>query len=170
MLLRRLSVFAGGWTLETADARYAVYTRDDFETLDALSGLVDKSLVFADDDEMGGRRFRMLETVRQYGQDRLRDSGEYSDVRDRHLACFCRLAGAARHELKGPDQSMWLRRLRREHDNLAVALGWSEAAADGADASLELSAGLHLFWFKHGHLNEARRWLKPRSLAPASRP
>jgi hypothetical protein len=117
---------------------------------------------------MGGRRFRMLETVRQYGHDRLRDSGEYSDVRDRHLACFRRLAGAARHELKGPDQSKWLRRLRREHDNFAVALGWSEAAADGADASLELSAGLHLFWFKHGHLNEARRWLKPALARPAS--
>lgn len=63
---------------------------------------------------------------------------------------------------------MWLRRLRREHDNFAVALGWSEAAADGAEASLELSAGLHLFWFKHGHLNEARRWLKPALARPAS--
>jgi len=102
----------------------------------------------------------MLETVRHYANDRLRGSDEYSDLRSRHLAYFQRLTAGARRELKGPEQSAWLRRLHAEHDNLRTALAWSEAAPDRAEAGLELSAGLHWFWFKHGHFNEACRWLK----------
>jgi tetratricopeptide (TPR) repeat protein len=114
---------------------------------------------------MGGRRFRMLETVMAVRLDRLRDSAS-TRVRDRHLACFRRLA-ARGHELKG-------RTSRFGFDDCVASTTTSPSRLDGArprptaDASLELSAGLHLFWFKHGHLNEARRWLKPALARPAS--
>ena len=164
-LFRRLSTFAGGWTLDTASAVCGDASIDE-HIVQVMSGLVDKSLVLADEDEAAGRRFRTLETVRAYSRERVVESGEDAAMADRHLACFRELVVAARRELRGPRQSMWLKRLHAEHDNLRAALAWCEAAPERLEVGLELCAGLHWFWFKHGHLAEARRWL-PRMLDEA---
>jgi non-specific serine/threonine protein kinase len=166
-LFRRLSVFAGGFTLGTA-AEVCDEASSELELLQGVSGLVDKSLVLADEDPESGRRFRMLETIREYSSELLSASGEQPRLRGRHLACFRRLAAVARRELVGPKQSAWLRRLELEHDNFRAALGWCESSPERTEAGLELCAGLHMFWFKHGHFFEGQRWLHGMLAAPAS--
>jgi predicted ATPase len=111
-LFARLSVFAGGWTLEAASqvCGGAPITKDDMVYV--LIGLIEQSLVVADED---GDRYRMLETVRQYARDRLLESGEGERWRDRHLAYFLALAEEAEPKLEGTQQRNWLERLEREH-------------------------------------------------------
>lgn len=157
-LFRRLAVFAGGWTLDAA-AAVSVDPSGELDVLEVLSALLDKSLVTVDADTTTGRRFHMLETVREYSRDRLIASGEQSIVQTRHVAYFRGLAAVARRELIGPTQATWLKRLEREHDNFRAALTWCEEVPERTETGLELCAGLHWFWFKHGHFNEPRRWL-----------
>ncbi len=157
-LLRRLSVFAGGWTLEAAGA---VSPGDEYETLDLLTQLVDKSLVIADDSPRE-KRYRMLETVRQYAADRLlaapqRD--ESVDARDRHAAWYLGLAERAEMHLQGRDQGAWLARLELEHDNLRTAWDWLATRPAGGAAILSLGGALWRFWVTRGHLTESRRRL-----------
>jgi predicted ATPase/class 3 adenylate cyclase len=153
-LLRRLSVFAGGWTLEAAqtvteqapdgDAREARRVERDeaFETLQGLGRLVDRSLVVVD---RGARtRYRLLETIRQYASDRLDAAGEASAVRSRHLAFFLALALEAEPALRGPDMVPWLDRLAAEGDNVRAALEWSFEA--DTEAALRLCVAVALYW------------------------
>jgi predicted ATPase/class 3 adenylate cyclase len=146
VLLRRLAVFAGGFTLETAEA---VCTGMDAETsavLDLLTHLVDKSLVIM--EERGGTsRYRLLDTVRQYGRNKLLESGEDPRVRRRHRDWYLQLAEAAEPELHGPDQRLWLDRMEMEHDNLRTALDWSKVDEDGSEAGLRLAGALWWFWY-----------------------
>ncbi len=158
-LLRRLSVFAGGWTLEAVEAVCTGDGVDATEILDLMTELVFKSLVLMDAPE-GQPRYRLLETIRQYGRDRLDESGETSGVRKRHLHWYLRLAEQAEPELTGADQSMWLDRLEEEHDNLRAALEWSKAAPESGDVGLRLARGLWLFWYVRGHYSEGRAWLE----------
>jgi predicted ATPase len=110
VLLRRLSVFAGGWTLEAAEAVCAGDTVETSDILDLLTQLVDKSLVSA--ETLGGEvRYRMPETIRQYAQDRLVASGETAEVRTRHRTWYLDLAERAEARIYGPGQTMWLNRL-----------------------------------------------------------
>ena len=158
-LLRRLSVFAGGWTLEATEA---VCTNTDLETheiLDLLTQLVFKSLVLMDAQEEQVR-YRLLETVRQYGRDRLDEAGETTGVRQRHLRWYLDLVERAEPELGGADQSLWLNRLEVEHDNLRAALEWSRADEASGDAGLRLARALWQFWNVHGHFSEGRGWLE----------
>jgi predicted ATPase/Tfp pilus assembly protein PilF len=160
-LLDRLSVFAGGWTLEAAEAVCAGEGIEDWEVLDLLGGLVDKSLVLLEeggpDEERG--RYRLLETVRQYGWERLGASGEEATrVRDRHLAWCVALVEEAEPELTGPEQVRWFDRLEAEHDNLRAALDWS-VGEGSAGQGLQLAGALWRFWQMRGHLSEGRRWL-----------
>ena len=116
-LFRRLSVFAGGFTLEVAESVCAGEDLERDEVLELLSHLVDKSLVTA--RERGGEaRYRLLETVRQYGREKLSESGEAGRLRERHAGYYLALAEEAEPELKGARQVAWLERLEREHDNL----------------------------------------------------
>ncbi len=157
-LLRRLSVFAGGWTLSAAEVVCAGEPVEDWEVLDLLTALVDKSLVVA--EPLGdGTRYRLLETVRQYGGDRLGESGEAEAVRGRSASCFLALAEEAEPQLQGPEQGSWLVRLEAEHDNLRSSLAWEEQSAAGAEAGLRLAGSLWRFWFVRGHLSEGRQWL-----------
>ena len=167
-LLSRLSVFAGGWTLSAAEAVCAGEPVEDFEVLDLLTALVDKSLVVAE-PAGNGTRYRLLETVRQYGGDRLGESGEAETVCGRAVACFVALSEEAEPHLMGPEQGAWLLRLEAEHDNLRASLSWSEClqgkrSNDGGprlanEDGLRLAGALWRFWSVRGHLSEGRRWL-----------
>jgi predicted ATPase len=169
-LLRRLSVFAGGWTLEAAEAVTCGEARvptqwvdgcvgegvEAWEVLDVLTSLVEKSLVLY--EERGGEgRYRLLETVRQYARDRLLEAGEAA-VRERHRDWFLALAEqgmVGANERAWPD---WLDRLEREHDNLRAALAWSGAEGQG-EAGLRLGGALGGFWLVRGYWTEGREHL-----------
>jgi predicted ATPase len=124
-MYRRLSVFIGGWDLEAAEA---VGTGGPVEVdfvLDLLSALVDKSLVLAETETDGTLRYRMLEPVRQFGREKLAESGEAPEIRRRHAEHYLALAETAGAELLGPDQGLWLGRIRTEFTNLREAHAWS---------------------------------------------
>jgi non-specific serine/threonine protein kinase len=156
-LFRQLSVFVGGWTLDAAEAVCSGGV-EQAEILDVLTQLVDKSLVTMEPKSQEAR-YRLLETVRQYGLDRLRESEEVDGARRRHRNWYLALAEHAAPELGGPQQGMWFDRLETEHDNLRAALAWSLAAKDGAEAGLRLTGALRWFWARRGHWREGRKWL-----------
>ena len=158
VLLSRLSVFAGGWTLAAAEGVCAGEPVEDFEVLDLLTALVDKSLVVAETEE-DATRYRLLETLRQYAGDRLAESGEAEAVRGRSASWFLAFSEEAEPQLAGPEQGAWLSRLEAEHDNLRASLAWEEQSAAGAEAGLRLSGSLWRFWQMRGHLSEGRQWL-----------
>ena len=140
-LLRRLSVFAGGWTIEAAEDVTSGDGIERKEVLDLLSRLVDKSLVNVDGDGDEGPRYRFLETVRQYGRERLLQSAEAERLRDRHLAFFRELARRAEPELPRAEQVSWLNRLHREHDNLRLAFEWCLGAPERGRAESGIRGG-----------------------------
>jgi predicted ATPase/DNA-binding SARP family transcriptional activator len=152
-LFRTISVFAGGFTLDAAEA-----VGDGPEVLDDLATLVDKSLVLADRSGPA-TRYRLLETLRQYGAERLAAAGERTAVRARHLAWACTLAEEAGARLDGPEQGQWLERLRAEEDNLRVALDWATDHPSG-DHGLRAAGALWQFWQVRGHHEEGGRRLR----------
>jgi predicted ATPase/DNA-binding NarL/FixJ family response regulator len=156
VVLRRLSVFAGGWRFEAAEAVAAGDGIRSYAVLDLLAQLVDKSLVNAE-EERGAARYRMLETIRQYAEERLREAGETERVRHRHLAHFLALAEEAESGLRRPEAPAVLGALEAEHDNLRAALEWGLAC--GGDAALRLSGALARFWWLHSYHDEGLRWL-----------
>jgi predicted ATPase/DNA-binding SARP family transcriptional activator len=206
-LLCRLSVFAGGWTLQAAEAvcsgvgcrvsgvgdmpgdagavlsRNAVSpyksptpntrnqkpeTRNRYptpdtryptpeEVLEWLLSLVDKSLVMFEEQANGTSRYRLLETIRQYGLERLEKAGELAAWRRRHRDYFLGLAEEAESQLYGQEQADWLERLETEHDNLRAAIGW--CLEEGAEAGLRLTGSLLRFWDVRGHFSEGREWI-----------
>jgi len=158
-LLRRLSAFAGGWTLDAAEAICPGDGIAAADILDLLMSVADKSLVLVE-TRTGEVRYRLLETIRQYGGDRLREAGETDTVLGRHLEWYLRLAERAEPELRGPRQEAWLDRLEAEHDNLRLALEWSGARTPGTDAQMRLAGALRWFWFIRGYWTEGRRWLE----------
>lgn len=163
-LIRRLSVFAGGWTLEAAEEVTAEDASERDDVLESLSRLVDKSLVNVDSDSDGNRRYHFLETVRQYARERLFEAGEAERVRNRHLAYFHALVRRAAPELTSAEQVVWLHRLQREHDNLRLALEWCLEPPDRGVQGMELAEALGWFWLKRGYLREGQAWLE-RALA-----
>jgi DNA-binding CsgD family transcriptional regulator/tetratricopeptide (TPR) repeat protein len=156
-LFRRLSLFAGGWTLEAAERVCSGGGVEENDVLDLLGGLVDKSLVAAGAPTGGAVRYRMLEPLRQYAREKLEEGGEADEVHNRHAAFFLAVAEEAEPELAGPQQSVWLERLEREHDNLREALSW--ALQREAELALRLSTALWRFWHTLGYLSEGVRWL-----------
>ena len=197
-LLRRLSVFAGGWTLEAAEAiakdegalrgmtdeidlaallHPSSFRLHPFDVLNLLTRLVDKSLVVADDHD-GASRYRLLETIRQYAREQLLQAGaaEAKAVRGRHVAFFLALVEQAAPALRGGEQVVWLARLEAEHDNLRAALQWTRQPAGmsvplgGPEVSLRLAGGLARFWYLHGYWSEGRGWLRPALASPGPEP
>ena len=164
VLLRRLTVFMGGWTLEAAEA-VCVNTADhlqgsSIEILDLLTALVNKSLVIVEREQAQEVRYHLLETVRQYAREKLAESGEADSLRDGHLAYFQTLAERAEPEVRGANQLMWLDRLEVELDNLRAALAWSlESGERGLGAGLPMASNLWWFWFVRGYLEEGK-WLE----------
>ena len=159
-VLRRLSVFAGGFELDAAEAICAADSVDAFDVLDLVSSLVSKSLVIAERTPESVR-YRMLETIRQYAAQELLRSGGEDEVlatRDRHGGYFMRLAEEAAPTLSGPGQAHWLRRLDAEWENLSAAAG--HLAADGrTDDVLRLGVLLQRFAVSRGH-GEVLTWLR----------
>ena len=162
-LLRRLAVFTGGCSLEAAEQVCGGDESRGGDTLELLSHLIDKSLV-AVDDEDEERRYRLLETVRQYSRDRLFESGEAAALRDRHLRFFEQLAVNAEVEFLGPNALVWARRLAADHDNLRAALEWALATSGNTDTPLRIVCALWMFWNLRNHFAEARQWVE-RALA-----
>lgn len=192
-LFRRLAVCAGGFSPEAAaavggegggddstvtppsgvahpaPAPAAPSTAPDLDLLAGLDLLVDQSLL-RQTEAVGAPRFAMLETIREYGLERLAEEGETAEVRDRHAAFFGRLAEEAEPALWGaPDQAAWLRRLDAEQDNLRQALRWLMERADG-DGFLALAAALEPFWRNRGNLREGRDWLERALSQPPAEP
>ncbi|MEU6783209.1 BTAD domain-containing putative transcriptional regulator [Nonomuraea angiospora] len=143
-----LAAFPGGATLEALEAVSGL------DPLDALTALVDKSLV-----ELSGERYRMQETVRSYGMARLAESGQDRAVRDGHARHFLRLAEAADPGLRGAGQLHWMDRLRAEHDNVVAALRFAADAGD-AELGVRLSAAMWWFWFLQGMRIESVHWMR----------
>jgi non-specific serine/threonine protein kinase len=184
-LFRRLAVFAGGFTLDAAEWVTEVGSRESEagskptsansfdsspstthpapspDTLDLIGSLVDKSLVSRTESH-GGARFRMLETIREFGLEQLAQSGEAEAVAARHAAWCIALAKDTRQSGK-LSRSSGLLALEAEHPNLRAALGWLLACGHVTRA-LNLAGLLAEFWFRHGHLSEGRAWLE-RALA-----
>jgi predicted ATPase/DNA-binding SARP family transcriptional activator/DNA-binding CsgD family transcriptional regulator len=160
-LFRRLSVFAGGGTLEAAEEVCSGEGIEQDDVLDILSKLVDKSLVVAEASPgvEGELRYRMLEPIRQYGQERLQQSGEADAIRERHAASFLALAEQAGPELRGPRQVMWLKRLDTERDNVRGAMRWLLGQGESQTVA-RIGWALWLFWWMHGHFTEGRRWME----------
>jgi len=153
-MFRRLCVFAGGWRADAAEHVCAGHGIDAFATLDLLTSLADKNLIIAD-QHAGATRYRMLETIRQYAVDRLREAGEEARWRNRHLAWVLALAEASYEPLIGPQQGLWFDRMAAELDNFRLALQW------GTDQKLSdafrLVPRLSLWWVRRAPLSEARQ-------------
>jgi len=154
----RLSVFAGGWTLQSAEA-VCDPAGLGLDALDALASLVDQSLVRRTDPADGGPRFSMLETIREFGQEQLAAGGDLDLVLRRHARHFLDLAEEAEPHLTADDQGEWLDRCDREHANIRAALRWAIDAGE-ADRAQRAAGALWRFWQQRGYLAEGRRWLE----------
>jgi predicted ATPase/DNA-binding winged helix-turn-helix (wHTH) protein len=156
LLLQRLSVFAGGWTLAAAEEVCVGEGIERRDVIDLLTSLADKSMVVPE-QEHAQTRYRLLETVRQYARDRLEDTGRSAAVRVRHRDYYLALAEEADPKLRGAEQAEWLRRLEEEHENLRAGLEWSLLGA-GSKRGLRLCAALGRFWWIRGYFAEGRQW------------
>ncbi|MEU1208371.1 protein kinase [Nocardia sp. NPDC005825] len=158
-LWARLSVFAGGFELDAVEFVCGAETAPA-ELLDALSGLVDKSIVVREEHE-GAVRFRMLETVRDYGLAKLRESGEEADLLRRHRNWCLRLVLDAEADLISDRQLPWLNRVQHEEPNLRAALEFCESdhTEESAAAGLRTTSALYVFWSVRGQFGEGRRWI-----------
>ncbi len=156
LLFGRLAVFAGGFTLEAAEFVCSGAGTAPEAVLEALAQLVNKSLVVV--IEQGEEpRYRLLETVRQYAQEKLAATAEAAAVKTRHANYFLALAERAEPHLKSAGRASWLERLEQEHDNLRAALRWAKEQGE-AEPGLRLAGALGWFWYFRGYLSEARDW------------
>ena len=151
----RLSVFAGGWTLEAAEAVTSTGGTGEWQVLDRLAALVDKSLVQAEEID-GSTRYRLLEMVRQYVAERLalRPGSQLDQTRAAHRDYYLVLVETADARLRGRDEAVWLDRLEVEFDNIRAALAFSVTDPDSAESGLRLAAGLRWFCYLRGHGGE----------------
>ncbi len=156
ILLRRLSVFAGGFTLETAEAVCGWVQLTRSSILDLLGHLVDKSFVMVETTSVPGEtRYRLLETIRQYALDGLAGLGEAREIRARHLDFFVKLAEQAETHIFSGESKIWFGRLDQELDNIRAAIEWSTNSGR-AVAALQIVGSLVYFWFARGLL--ASEW------------
>jgi predicted ATPase len=175
-LFRRLGVFVGGCTLEAVEATASelrienaelrnashdqTFLNSQFSILNLIESLVDKSLIQQTADADDEARFVMLETIREYALERLEESGEIVELRQRHAEYFFDLVTAeepsSRFDYR---EAAWYVQRANEYDNVRAALAWSHTALAGAEMELRLAAALTEFWFPQGSLNEAHTWI-----------
>lgn len=162
ILLRRVSVFAGGWTLEAAEAVCADDELPVWEVLDGLMRLVEKSLVVYDSDvdsDSDDARYRLLESVREYAAERL-EPAEGAAVLERHAEHYASLVISSEDAILGPEQARWLRILEQEHDNVRTALRFYRGRPDLCERALSLVGAIGRFWTVRGYLIEGRGWIE----------
>ncbi|MGK5113017.1 MULTISPECIES: AfsR/SARP family transcriptional regulator [unclassified Geodermatophilus] len=174
VLLRRLSVFRGGWTLEAVQAVAGGEPLGPAVAVDLLGRLVDRSLVVVDRATSlrdAGPRYHLLETVREYAAERLAESGEADAVCRAHVGHLTDLAERAEAELRGDGQARWLPRLAAERDDVDAALAWCTAHADTEpDAGLQLVGSLGWYWYFATHPDGGRRVAAMLEAAPGGSP
>jgi predicted ATPase/DNA-binding SARP family transcriptional activator len=167
-LFRRLSAFVGGCTLEAAEAVCNAHSDIGIDLLEGMASLMAQSLLRQEEAACGEPCFTMLETIREYALERLVGSGEAEAIRWQHAQFFLTLAEEAEPKLTSADQSGWLDRLEREHDNLRAALVWL-IEREEVEAGLRLGGALREFWYVRGYSAEGREGLaKLLGLAEAS--
>ena len=159
LLFNQLSVFRGGFTLESAEEVGSRDHLESYEVLDVLSQLVDKSLVVVEEGPRGEARYRILEVLRHYGTERLAETGRTEDVRARHAAFFLSLAERAEPELFTSQQLGWLNRLEGDYDNFRAAMTWA-MESDHGETALRVASALFWFWIFHRHVNEGQDWIE----------
>jgi predicted ATPase len=155
-LLRRLAVFAGGWTLEGAEAVNTSDNVNELVVLDLLGNLVEKSLVFVDSEN---GRYRMLETIRQYANEKFQETDEVEIIRDRHLAWMLAWAEKIGPELRGRDQVAQLKQVAFELDNVRAAVEWG-VGTNQIEISIRIVIALSAFWDGSNPYQESRQWLE----------
>ncbi|MDQ6710307.1 MAG: adenylate/guanylate cyclase domain-containing protein, partial [Candidatus Dormibacteraeota bacterium] len=168
VLLRRVFVFAGGFTLELAEEVCAWDPLDADDLIDLLSALVAKSLV-AVEEQPGGFRYRQLETIREYAAERARTAGEEVEVQGRHRSRFLALALEAEDNIHGPEQLAWFDRIDVEMANLRAAFEGCLAAQE-VESALRIAAALGLYWRARGRFSEGRDWLERGLASKAAAP
>jgi predicted ATPase/DNA-binding XRE family transcriptional regulator len=177
-LFRRLSVFAGGFTLEAAEAvcasdelrAWGIPTRSwKPEALDGIASLVDKSLLRSEDAVAGDPRFGMLETIREFAFELLVASGELETARRAHAGHFLALAEQADEGLLGPDQAGWLRRLDADLDNIRNALTWEIETGAAAEA-MRIGTSLWRLWTSRSLRRDGETWLERAIALPGADP
>ncbi|MGW3468432.1 LuxR C-terminal-related transcriptional regulator [Saccharopolyspora sp. NPDC000995] len=166
-LWARISVFSGGFELDAAN-EICMKSLTRHQTLDLIASLVDQSILTRETNG-GSARYRLLDTFRQYGREKLQEQGEWTALRRSHRDWFSRLVERADAEWISDQQVTWLNRLRREHHNLETALEFCLTATGEAEAALPIAADLHYYWNACGRLSEARYWLN-RALRSTNRP
>ncbi len=159
LLWARLSVFTGGFGLEAAETVCSGAGIEPGDVLDLLASLLDRSLLTRDPDEVDVH-YRMLETIRQYGADRLELAGETEQWQVRHRAWFLGLAERCGEAWHGPDQVAWVRRMQRNHPNLRAAFEAASALPEEAPRVLGACVALETYWVATRLLSEARRWTR----------
>jgi len=152
-LLDRLSVFAGGFTIDSAEAIGADHGG---EILDTVSSLLDKNLIERSNQQSGDPRFRMLVVVREFALEKLELTGTIEDVRRRHANYFADLVELAEPELRGSRAADWLKTLGLEHENIRLALNWTIEREP--EIALRIAASIQRFWWRRGHLSEGVEW------------
>jgi len=167
MLLRRLSVFAGGWTLQAAEQVCSGDEIEAREMLDLLTSLIDKSFVIVE-AQKDHERYRFLETILKFSQERMWEGKETEEYTHKHAAYFLKVAEDSYGKMWGPEQAYWLEMLDEERDNLRIALEWLSREAGGEDMLLQMAGSLWRYWEIRGYLTEGRAWLETALTANAS--
>ena len=157
LLLQRLSVFAGGMDMEAIELVCVGDGLDEYDILDLSAELVNKSLLVSLREQGKRPRYYLLETIRQYGQERLLMAGQEDRFRQQHLDYYWQLSQKAEQALVGPDQVAWMNRLDEEWDNIRVALNWANET--NVERGLQLTTSLWRLWFLRGSISEADVWL-----------
>ena len=159
----RMSVFAGGWTIDAAEAVCAENANHD--VVEALAALVQQSLAVV---EASGDRYRLLETIREYAGERLHECGDTGATRAYHVTWFLALAEEGASQLMvGAEKGTWLRRLELEHDNLRAALQQTMSGEDDVERALRLCGALYPFWAQRGHFREGFSWCSRATALPS---
>jgi len=170
-LFRRLAVFVGGCTLEAVEAIYATLGERAAYVMDGVASLIDKSSLYQTRQKREEEpRFLLLETIREYGQERLAEAGETGATREAHAAYYLALAEQAQPHLQGVEQARWFARLEQERGNLRAALSWllerarmegqAEEGREHAERALRLCTALFWFWFWYGYFREGWSFLE----------
>jgi predicted ATPase/DNA-binding XRE family transcriptional regulator len=159
ILMRRLSIFAGGLTLEAAESVCGKNEIEKKQVLELMSQLVTKSLVVMNKESGSERRYHLLETIREYAFEKIKEAKEESAIRNSHLDFFIKLAEEAEPKLKASEQLIWLSQLETDRDNLRAAFGWA-LTADKVEKQARLASALTRFWVIRGSMTEGQQWLE----------